>query len=99
MKRRPAPTNEEIEAAIARAKAGKGRQLALLVKSFSADDLAIGFSRAGTYSFGFYDPFWAVKIALVYASGMKSERENFARLYRETLKKRVAAEKAAEAGA
>ena len=48
-KRRPAPTNDEIRHAIDRAKAGKGRQLAAIVKSFSEDDLSYGFTAVGKY--------------------------------------------------
>ena len=42
-KRHRAPTNDEIKRAVARAIAGKPRQLALLVKRCSVDDLASGF--------------------------------------------------------
>lgn len=93
-KRRPAPTQDEINAAIEKAKAGNGRALAEMVKSFSTDDLAKSFSRVSAYGGYGWDTWNALELALSYASGLKSERERWTLRYREILKKRVAAEKA-----
>ncbi|MGB4864335.1 MAG: hypothetical protein WBP38_00395 [Hyphomicrobium sp.] len=109
MKRRPAPTNEEIRAAIARAKAGKGRQLALMLKSFSADDLASALSNVGRYGTTMFsiDPWGAIGSALSFASGRKECRDDLnkrlraagAKATREWRAKRKAEIKAELAGA
>lgn len=84
-KRRPAPTQDEIKAAIDAARKGKGRALAVMVKSFSVDDLAKGFSGA-RYSFS-VDPYDAITGALSWASGRKSVRDDLNARMREVDKR------------
>lgn len=72
--KRKAPTTEEIEKALKAADAGKGRQLAMLVKSFSVEDLAAAFSAVGKSGFNFY----AISTALHFAAGRKGYREEHA---------------------
>jgi len=75
-KHRTAPTNDEIRHAIDRAKAGKGRQLAAIVKSFSEDDLSYGFMAVGKYGATCFsiNPWGALGSALAFASGRKEQR-------------------------
>ncbi len=77
-KRRPAPTTDEICHAIERAKIGKGRQLAAIVKSFSGDDLSYGFTSVGKYGTTCFsiDPWGALGSALAFASGKKECRDD-----------------------
>lgn len=86
-KRKPAPSLEELDAAIASAQRGKGRKLAEIVKSFSTDDLATAFGRIG----GKYPHmFHGLYLALSFASGLKEERANQAAFCRQwTLKQRA----------
>jgi hypothetical protein len=95
-KRAKAPSNIDISDAIGKAKSGNGRPLAAMVKAFSAKDLARGFSRAGTHSFAHYDPWWSLEIALVFAAGMKSSREELRVEMRALQKKFRDEDKAAE---
>ena len=85
MKRRTAPTDAEIRVAIERAKKGKGRQLALMVKSFSAEDLASGFTNVGRYhtTWCSVDPWGALRSALTFASGRKEYRDDLNRRLRD----------------
>lgn len=78
MRRRPAPTNQEIEDAIDAAMKGRGMPLARLVKSFSLDDLARGFAATSNYVSSPND-FFAVQMALVHAAGRKEGRQAFNR--------------------
>lgn len=82
MRNRPAPTNDEIQDAIAAAMNGRGMPLARLVKSFSLDDLARGFAqtRGRVYT---PNDFFGLQLALVYAAGRKEERQHFAKAVRE----------------
>jgi len=73
MKRRAAPSLEELQAAIDAAEAGKGRKLAELVKSFSVEDLAAGFSKHGP----------RLHHVLAHAVGRKEYRGETASLRRE----------------
>lgn len=77
-KRRPAPTNDEIRHAIDRAKAGNGRQLAAIVKSFSEDDLSYGFTAVGKHGTTCFsiNPWGALGSALAFASGRKEYRDD-----------------------
>lgn len=93
-KRRAAPTSAEIGNAIARAMEGRGRQLALLVKSFSVDDLAAAFSGA---SYPSAYPYQALAGALAWASGRKSWRDDLNARLREADKKSRRAAKAKDA--
>ena len=69
--KRKAPTTEEIDKALNAAGAGKGRQLALLIKSFSIEDLAAAFGAVGQYDLSFF----VLGRALNFAAGRKSYRE------------------------
>jgi hypothetical protein len=96
-KRRPAPRQDEIKAAIEAARTGKGRALALMLKSFSDADLAKALSRANVpTTVPLFDPYAAIAVALSYASGMKEERDRFNGLMREA-DKRARREMKAEA--
>lgn len=81
MRNRPAPTSDEIEAAIDAAMKGRGMPLARLVKSFSLDDLARGFARGSQGVYGIAG-FFNLNMALAYASGRKDERQRFAKAVR-----------------
>lgn len=70
-KRTPAPSADDIVAAFTAATQGKGRRLAVLVKSFSTDDLASAFSRVGALE---PHAFIGLGQALAYAAGLKDER-------------------------
>lgn len=73
MRRKPAPSIDEIRDAIEAARNGRGLPLARLIKSFSLADLARGLAHCGEH-IGVIE--WqALGIALAYASGRKSERQ------------------------
>lgn len=94
-KRRPAPSQDEIKAAIDAAREGKGRALAVMIKSFSVDDLAKGFS-GGNWPppFSFMDPYAAISSALSCAAGRKSFRDDFTAKMRDADKRARRAQKA-----
>jgi uncharacterized protein (DUF2236 family) len=76
-KRRPAPSQEEIKVAIEAAREGKGRALAVMLKSFSDDDLAKAFSRGNVRATApLFDPYAAISCALSFAAGMKKFRDD-----------------------
>ncbi|WP_185961604.1 hypothetical protein [Telmatospirillum sp. J64-1] len=76
MKRRPAPSVAEINAAFTAAGKGKGRKLAQLVKSFSLEDLSAAFSAQGPALDRWEGE--ALRSALAYAAGRKECRELWA---------------------
>lgn len=86
-KRRPAPTIEGIREAIEQAKKGKGRALAVMVKSFSLDDLVRAFGRVGSYGGYGWDTWGSLELALNYAAGLKSERNRITVMVRDARKK------------
>ncbi|WP_142850992.1 hypothetical protein [Telmatospirillum sp. J64-1] len=90
MKRRPAPSVAEINAAFTAAGKGKGRKLAQLVKSFSLDDLAAAFSAAGPALDRWEGE--ALRSALAYAAGRKEWREHLSAEWRQIRKERRAAQ-------
>ena len=71
MRRTPAPSLDDIRAAIEAARNGRGLPLARLIKSFSMDDLARGLARGGDGTFEWQ----SLGIALAFASGLKEERK------------------------
>lgn len=78
MKKGITPSPEEISRAIERACAGKGRQLALLVKACSVDELAHGFNVYARAWGGFHgDGFEAIRCAVNVASGRQQGRNEF----------------------
>lgn len=93
-KRRPAPSQDEIKAAVDAARDGKGRALAVMVKSFALDDLVRAFSRVGSYGAYAWDTWGSLELALNYASGLKSERERITVIVREARKQGRKSEKA-----
>lgn len=96
-KRKRAPTQEEMWAAIEAARKGKGRALAAMIKSFSVEDLAKGFSRCPYPEADCFDAYQAIASALSYASGSKQGRDEFNTMMREADKKARREMKAAEA--
>jgi hypothetical protein len=92
MNRKPIPTSDQIRKAIELAENGKGRQLAQLVKSFSVDDLAAGFSAAG--SGGWFYPH-TLLFALSHAAGRRQGRREIANMMRDIRKEYRAKQKEA----
>lgn len=82
---KPVYSNDEITAAIALAREGKGRKLAVMIKGCPLDDLAKGFSRiGGEYAADFTGISWV----LSWCMGAREERARcnavMRRLRRET---------------
>lgn len=78
MKKGIAPSVEEIVRAVDRARTGKGRQLARLVKACSVDDLARGFEIYVRTWAGFQgDGFEAIRCAVSVAAGRQEGRNEF----------------------
>lgn len=74
MKKRAAPDNDEIAAAIDKAVIGHGMPLARLIKSLSLDDLAGGFRGLSRASMGPMS-LRGLHIVLCRAAGRKEQRE------------------------
>lgn len=85
MKRRPVPTNDEINEAIDQCLKGRGTKLARIIKGCSVEDLAKGLSYSGPHH-DFYG-FGAIATALSYASGRRDERARAAVVMRDIRKR------------
>lgn len=83
MRRKPAPSLDDIRDAIDAARNGRGLPLARLIKSFSMDDLARGLARGGSYESCGAVEWLGLSVALAFASGRKEERQRAARVLRE----------------
>ena len=68
---------EAVDKAIERATAGKGRQLAEMIKACSVDDLASGFGQAGEFWTGDY-PWAALRTVLAVCGGRRKGRADVA---------------------
>lgn len=75
MRRKPAPSLDEIRDAIEAARNGRGLPLARLIKSFSLADLARGLARGGRYESCGTIEWQGLSVALAFASGLKDERQ------------------------
>jgi hypothetical protein len=74
-KRRPAPTEAEIDAAIARAKKGKPRQLALMIKAATVKDMTWALEFEAKYRTYEFDPWNLLRGALRGAAMAKQCRD------------------------
>lgn len=99
-KRKPAPTDAEIDAAIERAKKGKGRQLALMIKAASVKDVTWAFDFEARYPAWELDPWAVIRRMLIGAARMKQTRDELNERLRkagaEAVRKHKAERKAAE---
>ena len=98
-KRKPVSETAAIDAAIARAKQGQGRQLAMLIKAIPVDDLAHVFGSIGPSYADWSEAWWMVDLTIKCANARRKGREDFRREWAKTCKRlrqeRLAEEKAA----